>query len=355
MIVYWLLLAFPAFMAMVFPTVSNRHGVVPGQAAALGVFVVAYTLLSLLRLEVGADWFAYTAMYDQARTASIGEAFGITDPVFSFMLWLSAAAGTGIYPANALCSLILGYGVVRLAASLREPWLAVTSAVPYILIVVGFGYVRQAGAIGMILLAIVSLSRGANGRTVMYLVVAAGLHSSAMGVFPFFGLALANRNKLRTLLIVMVGSAVLYLLLSRQLAQFETVYLEIGYQSGGALVRIAMSVVASLLVLARWRSFEAGSRTRPLWLGIALANLALFALLGISESTTAIDRLSLHFAAIQILVFGNIRQLAGFSPGLAPILRLLVLGLVVAVQLVWLVYATHAENWVPYRSVLTYA
>ncbi|MET0180939.1 MAG: EpsG family protein, partial [Novosphingobium sp.] len=140
MTVYWLLLAFPAMMAMVFPVVAERHGIRVGQAGALAAFVLAYVLVSLLRHEVGADWFAYTTMYDQARTANVGEGLSITDPLFSALLWLSAQVGAGVYPVNALCSLILVLGVVRVAIGLREPWLAIASAVPYILIVVGFGY-----------------------------------------------------------------------------------------------------------------------------------------------------------------------------------------------------------------------
>ena len=350
---YWLLLAFPAMMAVLFPEPKGRHGVSVAQTAALVAFVAAYLLLSLLRYRIGADWYAYDAMYSQASNASLLEGMAITDPLFALLLWISAQLGTDVYPVNAFCSLLLVIGIVRIALQTREPWLAIAGAVPYLLIVVGLGYVRQAGAIGMILIALGSLERGKRVRTIVYLAIAAGLHSSAVSVFPFFGLALANRIKLQIFLLATAGSVGFYFLLQRQFAYFETTYLDTDFESSGALVRIAMSVVASLLLLVRWRSFAFPPHTRLVWLGFATSNIAAFVILGTIESSTAVDRLALYFAVVQVFVFGNIRELVGFARGFAPILRLLVIALAVAVQLVWLVLASHAEYWVPYRSVLT--
>ena len=353
MTVYWLLLAFPAMMAVLFPEPKGRHGVSLAQASALAAFVAVYTLISLLRYKIGADWYAYDAMYSQAGNASLLEGMAITDPLFALLLWISAQLGTDLYPVNAFCSLLLVIGVVRVALTTREPWLAIAGAVPYLLIVVGLGYVRQAGAIGLILIAISSLERGKRIRTIVYLAIAAGFHSSAVSVFPFVGLALANRNKLQIFLLATVGSIGFFFLLQRQFAYFETTYLESDFESSGALVRIAMSVVASLLLLVRWRSFAFPAHTRLVWLGFAASNIAAFVILGTIQSSTAVDRLALYFAVVQVFVFGNIRELVGFARGFAPIMRLLVIALAVAVQLVWLVLATHAEYWVPYRSVLT--
>jgi hypothetical protein len=291
-------------------------------------------------------------MYNQVSNASLLEGIGVTDPLFALLLWLSAQLGTDVYPVNAICSLILAIGVVRVALQTREPWLAIAGAVPYLLIVVGLGYVRQAGAIGMILIAIASLERGNRARPLLYLAIAAGLHSSAVSVLPFFGLALANRNKLQIFLLATAGSIAFYFLLARQLAFFETTYIETDFESSGALIRIAMSVVASLLILARWRSFSFPAHTRPIWLGFAASNVIAFVILGTIEASTAVDRVALYFAVVQIFVFGNIRELVGFARGFSPVLRLLVLALAVAVQLVWLVLASHAEDWVPYRSLL---
>lgn len=352
MTIYWLLLAYPAVMAFLFPDVRGRHGVSVGQALALLAFAVFYTGMSFFRFEVGADWYAYDTMYQTARSTPFEGALSISDPLFSFLLWVSAQLGWGIYMPNAVCSLVLVIGVIMLAVQLRQPWLAILAAVPYLLIVVGLGYIRQAAAIGFILMALASVGKGAMFRSVILLALAGGFHSTAAGVFPFFALAIANRNKLRMFLITALGSAGLVIFLSRQLEFFETTYIDSDYQSAGAWIRIGLSALASFFILFRWRTFDCPPRTRSIWIGIAIANFVAMALLLLITSSTAVDRVSLYFSIIQLVFFANISQLLRFSGRMELFGRLLVAGTAVAVQLVWLVFATHANSWVPYKTIV---
>jgi hypothetical protein len=318
------------------------------------VLLTAYTLMSLLRYQIGADWFAYEQMYALARSGSLAEALTITDPLFSFVMWFSGLIGTGVYLGNAVASFLLCLGVIQVSRGLREPWLGVTVAVPYIMIVVGFGYVRQAAAIGLVLMAISSLERGRPLATIIRLLCAVGFHSTSVVAIPMFGLALANRNRLRLLLLGLVGSFAVLAVAAEHLSRFEENYLEAAYQSGGALVRLLLNFLCSVLLLVRWRKVQGAERTRSLWLGIAMANVLAGAAFLLTPSSTAVDRVSLYFAIIQIYVFGNIAEIMGASQRAGVMLRFLVIGIAVAVQVVWLFFATHAEFWVPYRSILSF-
>lgn len=317
-------------------------------------FVVLYTAISLLRHEVGGDWSAYVDMYDRARVASIGQALVVTDPAFSALLWLSALLGAGIYLPNAICSLILAYGVCQSASRTKEPWLAILVAVPYLLIVVGFGYIRQAAAIGLVLLAIDALVRERRTRALVLLLMGAMFHSTSVVTWPLFAMALANRNKLRMLILVTIGTGLILFFAMPRYAELDAGYLESEYSSGGALVRLLMGLVPSVLLLARWRAFEAPAQIRSIWFGFAIANIIGLLVLLLSPSSTAVDRLMLYFSAIQIVVFGELAKLLGFSERSGLIVRFFAIAYAVAVQLVWLLYATHSDSWVPYKSVLTY-
>lgn len=352
MTIYWLLLAYPAVMAFLFPNVRGRHGVTLGQALALLAFAAFYTGMSFFRYEVGADWYAYEVMYQTARSTRLEGALSISDPLFSLLLWVSGQFDWGIYFPNAVCSLVLVIGVIMLAVQLRQPWLAMLAAVPYLLIVVGFGYIRQAAALGFILMALASVGRGAMIRSIFLLLVASAFHTTAAGVFPFFALALANRNKLRIFVITALGSLGMLAFLSRQLEVFETTYIDSDYQSSGAWVRIALSALASFFILIRWRTFECPPRTRSIWIGFAIANFAAMALLLLIPSSTAVDRVSLYFSLIQLIFFANLAQHLRFSGRMELFARLLVAGCAVAVQLVWLVFATQADSWVPYKTIV---
>lgn len=352
MTLYWFLLAIPALLALVYPLSEPRGPLSLAHRSALIGFAVLYALVAMLRYEVGGDWSHYLDMYDTIRPGGLTAAMTVTDPLFAAVLWISGLFDAGTYPTNGLCALLLAGGVARVAGDTRNPWLAMAMAVPYLLIVVGMGYVRQAGALGLILFAAGSLARGHTTRTLVYLMLALGFHSTSIVVWPFFAWALANRNRLRIFLLTTFGSSIFFVLVSSRLDQFGEGYLENEYESGGALVRLLMGLLPALLMLARWRSFEVATRARPLWLGFAFANLAAFIALGLSPSSTAVDRIALYFSAVQVVTMGNIVRLTGTSPSLALLLRILVLSIVIAVQVIWLVYATHSSFWVPYKTVL---
>lgn len=354
MTIYWLLLAVPAWFALSYTPRPAGAWLSAGDAMAMLGFVLFYFLVSLLRDAIGGDWTAYVEMYEQARLASLTEAPAITDPGFGVLLWLSAQLGGGLYLVDGLCSLLLAVGVIRVALRTSEPWLAILVAVPYLLIVVGMGYVRQAAAIGVVLLAIANLADGRPVRTVLMLIGGALFHSTSVVVWPFFAFGLANRNRLRIITIAVVGSVGLLVIILQRLPEFQAGYIDIEYDSSGALVRLLMGLLPSLLLLLRVKAFTAPERVRGLWIGFALANIAGLLAYFVSPSSTAVDRLMLYFSVVQLVTFGELPALLGFSKRSGIIVRMLALTYSVAVLFVWMVFAAHAEYWVPYKSVLRY-
>lgn len=354
MAIYWLLFAFPALMALAFPVRMPRETISTAQFVGFAAFLLFYTILAALREETGGDWLTYGEMFDDIDGDTLGFALGRTDPLFGALNWFSAQLGTGVYLVNGVAAWILALGCVRVARLTREPWLALVIAVPYLLIVVGLGYVRQGAAIGWILLAIAALHRGETGRTILYLAFAAGFHSSAAIVFPLFGYAMSGRRRLLALLLSGLGAAALLFIVVPRLQVFEAGYLVAEYDSSGAAVRVLMGIVPTLLLLARWSRFVAGERPRLIWLGMAVANLLALAALVLSPSSTAVDRIALYFSPIQVVALGEVRDLTAASDRMALVIRLACIGLAAAIQAIWLIFATHAEFWVPYRSVFRY-
>lgn len=352
MFIYWLLFAIPAMMALVYPIHKQRNGFGSGQVLTLAGFVLFYTLVGMLRHETGGDWITYEAIYDDIRPDTLAYALVRSDPAFGLIVWLSAQIGGGLYLVNGICCLILALGVARISLTFREPWLAVLIAVPYLLIVVGMGYIRQGAAIGLMLLALASLDRSRPVRTIAFLVLATTFHSSAAITFPLFVIALIRRNKAFAVLALAIGLLAFVFFLMPQLDRLEAGYIDAEYGSSGALVRVLMGVAPALLILLRWRSFPTSPRVQSVWLLIALVNFGALAAFALSPSSTAVDRLALFVSVIQLAAFGEIRALLGVSDAMALLVRLLLIALAAAVQLVFLVFAVHADQWVPYRSLL---
>jgi EpsG family len=352
MVIYWLLFAFPALMAVAYPVSAGTAQRGTGQGLAMGAFVLFYTLVGGLRHETGGDWETYILIFEYIEYEGLEYALTKTDPLFGLLNLFSSLIGTSVYLPNAVCCMILGIGVIRAARTTREPWLAIVMAVPYLLIVVGMGYVRQGAAIGMMLIALATIDSGRPFRALGWLLVGVGFHVSAVIVFPVFVFALAKRYKFFAISLSGLAAVVFILLLAPRLGTFSIGYLEAEYESSGAGTRLAMGLLPALLLLARLRSFPASGHARAVWIAIAFANLVALAGLILSPSSTAVDRLALYFSTIQLVVFGNLRALLGLGERTGPLVRLLAIGVAGSIQVVWLVFATHAYLWVPYTSVL---
>lgn len=351
MLIYWLLFAFPALFSLAYSGRAGRRVGGAGQNLAIFSFVVFYTLVGALRFEVGGDWGNYLDIFDDIRTDTLSYALTATDPLYGLLNWVSAQLGTDIYLVNGVCCWILGVGTVAIARQFREPWLAITMAVPYLLIVVGLGYVRQGAAIGLILIALASLERSRPIRTLVYLTLAVGFHSTAAIGFPLFTLSMVQRHRVLALVLAIIGAVAFVFFIAPQFGKFQAGYLEAEYDSQGALVRVLMGFLPAALVLARWRLFPIYGRSRSVWLLIALTNVAAMVALALSPSSTAVDRIALYVSVIQLAAFGESRALIGMSDRVVLMLRLMLIGIAAAVQTIWLVFATNATGWVPYQSI----
>ena len=354
MLIYWLLFAYPAILALTFPAQVDPYGQrSAGQRLAAIGFVVFYTLLAALREDVGGDWINYIIIYEDIQLDNLTFALTSTDPLYGLSNWISAQFGMGIYLVNGICGLALVWGVVSATSKLREPWLAVAMAVPYLMIVVGLGYVRQGAAIGMLLLAISAFERGQFLRTVFLLFLAVGFHSTAVMVVPLFAWAIARRQIILAALFVVLIFGVYLIFVVPRIAQFDAGYIQAEYDSGGATTRVLMSAIPSMLLLLRWRQFGEQLRASSVWVSMGIASIIALAALAVSPSSTAVDRAALFFSPVQMVVFGEFQALTNLSTRAPLIYRSALIALAAFVQVVWLVFATNAPFWVPYQSIFS--
>lgn len=351
MLIYWLLLLYPAIMALAYPARAEHSVRGAGQIFALAGFVLFYTLLAGLRWDVGGDWGNYEEIYYDISLDDLDNALSVTDPLYGLVNWFSAQFDMGMYFVNGVCGFLLVFGVARIVGRFRDPWLAMLMAVPYLLIVVGLGYIRQGAAIGLLLMAIAAFDSGKLVRTAVYLMMAIGFHSTAIMVIPLFGYSLGTRYRLFAIVVGLATIYAYFAIVVPALDKFNTGYIEQELESTGALTRLLMSFIPSLLLLLRWRHFGGSPRLRPIWISVAIANVLLFLLLAVSPSSTAVDRAGLYFSIAQLAVFGEFRNLVPFAERMTGMVRIMLIGVVSLVQVVWLVYATNSIDWVPYKTL----
>jgi hypothetical protein len=353
MLIYWLLFAFPAIGALV--SVRDQHrarGDVGIAILFMAAFWLLYSTVSALRFNVGADWYNYSRMVEVISNESLSFALGYGDMGFTFMIWLFNQFGIGIYGINGLCSMILVTGVIATARKTPDPWLAIAAATPYLLIVVGLGYIRQGAAIGFILLGINAFTDRRMITGLAMFVLATMFHVASIVVLPVIGLAVMRRN-----FVGLVGTAVVglgvwaYLLTDQRVQTFQVGYIDTDYNSGGAGIRLVMNLVPATLFLLRRNVLDLEERERAIWTNIAIASILCFLAYYLSPSSTAVDRVALFFSPIQVFMFGWYLRALKEEGRTGAILIIGALSYCALVQFVWLFYATHAEYWVPYRSI----
>jgi len=353
MLIYWLLFAFPAIGALTSVRDERRA---QGDVGLTFFFMIAfwllYNVLATLRFNVGADWYNYSRMVETIRHETLAFALGYGDVGFTFMIWLFNQFGIGIYGINGLCALILSTGVIAMARRTPDPWLAIAAAVPYLLIVVGLGYIRQGAAIGFILLAINAFTDRRIVAALLWFMLAMMFHIAAIVVLPVIGLAVMRRNLPGLIGTAVVGLGVYsYLLTDERLESFQAGYIDAEYNSGGAAIRLLMNLAPAGLFLLRRNVLEIDEGERAIWTNIAIASILCFVAYYLSPSSTAVDRVALFFSPIQVFMFGWYLRALKEQGRAGAMLVLAALCYCALVQFVWLFYATHSKSWVPYRWI----
>lgn len=342
---YWAMFLVPALGAM-----SSRH--LPVRQARWVWFFVGMlaALLIGLRDEVGGDWFAYLNHFYRIQSLNLSELISQPDLGYYGLSWVLAELGGSVYSLNLACASVLVIGTFSFARALPFPWLALVAAVPYLIIVVGMGYTRQSAAIGFVMLGLVALGRGQARKFVFWIVVGALFHKTAVLLLPIAALA-ATKNRVWTWfwvgIIALLGTWFFLYDVSEDLWK-NYVVSEYAEASEGGPIRVAMNAVPALLFLFLKNRLIEGEGERRLWTWIALWSLACIPLLYVSA--TAVDRIALYFIPLQLYCFAHLPRLTRH-----PSVRALMVSGVITyygiVQFVWLHFASHAEAWLPYRTV----
>jgi len=342
MVPFWLM-----FLVTAWAVLTPRR--LPARQALAMWWVVGavFALMIGLRHEVGGDWFNYLRHFETVSHLRFSQVFEKGDPGHYLVNWVAARLGGSVYWVNLLYGTVLMWGTVVFCRRQPWPWLALLVAVPYMLIVVGMGYSRQAMALGFALVGLVALGEHRIRTFVVCIALGALFHKSAVLLLPIAVLS-ASRNRFLTAGMVGVTFVLLfYLLVSQEADSMWTNYVEYQMESQGAKIRVLMNAMPAVAMLLWGRRLAPDTQERKLWTWIAW--LALLCLPLVSFASTAVDRVALYLIPLQLFVFSRLPLLAGNNIRMRTLLVLGVIGYYAAAQFVWLNFAKHAEYWLPYR------
>lgn len=342
MAIYWVMFFLPACVALL-PMRSHAMADDLTWKVTTSFFILAVGL----RFEVGGDWVPYLLRFQEAVGASVTDAVELrNDPGYGLINWIMAQSGWGVWTINMFCAVLSVGGIMALAKRQPLPWVAVGVSVPYMLVVVAMGYMRQAAALGLICWALIAITDHKPLKFLLLTAVAATIHKSAVVAMPLYLLALP-KLKIRHwfLLVGMLALIAAALIMETLEAQWYS-YVEQQKDSEGALLRVAMNLPPALLILMFKKRLGLNDRDSRHWWWMAL--IAIPCVFLVTYASTAVDRMALYLLPIQMIACTRLQRF--FTRGVArmamPVLVLIIYG---TVQFVWLNYAKHAEDWIPYE------
>jgi hypothetical protein len=342
---YLLFFSFSAWFA-----VSKRKPISPKSMQSLQ-WQLAFFLMMLfvgLRDEIGADWGNYLGHIERASSLDWWSAMLDNDPAYGLLNWIGARFG-GMYFVNMVCAVPFALGLASFCRAQPRPWLTLTIAIPYLVIVVAMGYTRQGVAIGLAMLGLVALEQRRMLRFFVWIACAALFHKSAVILVPLAVFA-GSKNRFMMLFGVSVVCSMLYvLLLQESVDVLLHTYIEDEYNSSGAMIRIIMNALPAVFYLWFRKRFDLPEAQRNFWSWMAWGAIVLVVLLAVSPSSTAVDRVALYWIPVQLFVWSRLPDALGRVGQSRALLVVAVVGYSAAVLLVWLFFADHSFAWLPYK------
>lgn len=342
---YWVMFFIPAMFAIYKP------GFVTYQSRDFDkeqwIIFICLALLIGFRFQVGGDWGNYLRRFNDNLGLSFFEVMQLGDPFYHLFNWISQIFDWGMIGTNVLCGVIFSFCLVKFCFAMPRPWLALLVSIPNIVIVMGMGYTRQGVALSLVMLALLSLTKGNVLKFLFWTLIAAAFHKSAVLMMPLAGF-INTRYRLVALISAVVMAYLSYsVFLDKSVDDLVKNYIDAEYESQGAFVRLLMNVLPAVIFIVWRKRFMMNKSTLSLWSFMALMSILLMAILFVSPSSTAVDRVALFMLPLQVAVFSYLPDI--FGPRKRKILTAATVFYYFIVLFVWLNFANFSIYWLPYQ------
>jgi hypothetical protein len=342
---YWLL--FAVFAAGAVTTREQLGGPVRTRMLFASA-VILMTAMIGLRFGLGPDWSGYLSIFNFANQLDFGEVISHDDPGFYAVMWLVHRLQLEIWALNLICAVVFTWGLWVFAKRQPNPWLAVTVAIPYLVIVVAMSGIRQAAAIGFVFLGLAAFGDKKLYRFMFWVMCASLFHASALLMAVVVGLSY-TRNRFQSTVLLCIAAVPGYFILSASFETYIDRYLNQTLQSEGTIFRVLMNFVPAAYLLLNSHRFTDERHQKTLWRNLAVLALTCLPLILFVPSSTALDRASLYIIPLQIYVLTRIPSIISEDAREYRIAVAAVVGVLATVLWVFFQFSTHGKYYIPYR------
>lgn len=221
-------------------------------------------------------------------------------------------------------------------------------AFPYILVVCGMGYVRQATALGFGILAIISLIKEKKLYFLFYIMAACLFHKTAI----FFLVYLFSYNLFKNKYLLIIASIIGILFLSIFFDMYKhLIYYYIGpgqyMSSSGYLFRYSITFVAAILFFIFYKNLSLSDAEKNIY--FINSGLVLLFSFFLFFAPVFLDRMNIYLSIIQLFIFSRLPFVFN-NLTIQSFIAIIIVFFNFVYFLIWLVFATHSSYWLPYNN-----
>lgn len=277
---------------------------------AYRLLLVAMFLFSAFRYQVGCDWGGYMIQYDQFASIRLSEIHLTREPLWILLIIGQSALGLPYPWLNVASSAVFFLGAHALARRQPDPLAFLVLLFPVLVLNMPMSGIRQGMAIGLMCLAFNAFVDRRTLRFVLFVVLAAGFHASAVVFLLLAPLAGGGLTRRRMLLAIMLGLPGALVLLASDTAEVATSrYVNTGIEAYGGIYRVFLLLFAAVPLLLFWARTWRQRYPQEHRL-VVIGSLGMLGLLVILPLSSVIaDRLSYYFIPIQAMIFARIPQM----------------------------------------------
>lgn len=318
----------------------------------IGFFILLLLFVGL-RYEVGGDWEGYLQISDFLNGRKLVEIFEHEEIGFNFIVWFSVYLGFGIFGANFVTTTIFLYGLFKYCERQANPWLAIVSSLPFLVIVIAMSANRQAAAIGVTFLVMAGWNKSSLNKKLILIFVAAMFHTSA-AIFIVFvildsKLSLLKKSILSIGLFVVIGK---YLTSSDSILRYQVSYIgdaavNVSYGALQQIMLNALPAIVFLIISMRSRYFRS---ITPHWNIILIMSIMSIILIPLSLTySVAAARISFYLFPVSIAFLATLPVI--FPASSKVLVKLCVILYGFMTLWLWLNFANTAYRHIPYNNV----
>ncbi len=348
MIVYWSIFVIPVlFLFGKYKADWNL------QKIMLWSFAIILVVLIGLRHEIGGDWDRYlTTAYAISKTTPFPNYLSMFSGDYGYRVlhWFSENYFYGIYTTNLICAFFFVSGLIRFCQTLPFPWLGLSIAIPFLVVVVAMGYTRQSVAVGFLMWALVDLMAGR--KLFFYISIIAGsfFHLTVLMMLPIGILYQSVKINKTTLIVVAFIVISVYFIFIGKVERMIYYYLTIEFhQSSGGVLRVFINSMSAIVFFIFRKEFKRKFHDEKLWFIFSI--MSILALPLSFFYSTFLDRIVIYMLPIQLVVLTRVAVLIK-SEYNRTIFVVVTVCAYASLLFVWLNFGKFSSYWLPYKNIL---